>query len=175
MNTGWHSRTSLFTSVVLHAAVLITLASYGCGDGNTDRSPASTTPPPAGGEPVPSPSPSPNGGGTSASVVRPGVWGGSNSALTVRTSNASFRYNCSTGNVPGRILLNRDGEFDTTGTIREPGDTITRSARYEGRVNGNQLQLTVSFTNSAGNTVQYIDTLTFGFEGPLPPICAETE
>ena len=84
--------------------------------------------------------------------VPAGVWGGEGIQLTVTTDGAAVDYGCDSGIVSERLLSDPSGRFSALGTHafgrggpREPGDPPRKShrARYDGRWNGDTLQLTV--------------------------------
>lgn len=144
------------------------LAAAGCGS-DDGRAPAGGTAAPA---PTPSPTSTVGDNPNDTNVVPNGIWGGMNSSLSVAAQGANFRYNCASGLITSRMVTSSTGFFDLPGTLTED-DGRQFVARYRGQVNGTRMTLNVSYVNDAGNTIQYNDTLTFGFEGPLPVVCPQ--
>lgn len=161
------------SNTVVALALSIGLFTTACGGGSSTSTTARN---PASPQPQPTPTSTVPPGGGEVTPLRTGIWGGQDSALTVQDTGAQFRYNCTSGSIQSQILLDRSGSFVAQGTITEssggpttPGQT--KNATYRGTLNGDKLSLNVSYTNDAGNVVQYVDTLTYGFEGPLPTPC----
>jgi hypothetical protein len=149
--------------------VFAALALMSCG-GSDDNG---TPPGGPGTVPTSSPTSSPS---PSANRVKEGVWGGDQSALTVQSDGAQYRRDCQTGQVTQPMLMNDDGTFNVEGTINQKnGGPISpddqRPATYSGRVTDDHMDLTIAYTDSDGVPHELHDSLTFGFEGPVPGIC----
>lgn len=105
-------------------------------------------------------------------VVPPGTWGGARIRLDVTDDGATVEYDCAHGSIDARLTLDSEGRFDARGTfVREGGsirvgiNRVVRPARYEGRVSGDELSLTVTLTDTSQPVGSY--TLTRGSEGRL--------
>lgn len=105
-------------------------------------------------------------------VVTPGGWGGAHIRLAVTEGGATVEYDCAHGSIDERLTLDSEGRFDARGTfVREGGsirvgiNRVTRPARYVGRLEGRQLTLTVTLTDTSQTIGAY--TLTRGSEGRL--------
>ncbi|MBI3541867.1 MAG: hypothetical protein HY075_01145 [Deltaproteobacteria bacterium] len=162
------------TRVLLAGLCVLTVLFASCGDSGGGGGAPGTAPSAASG--ASASSPLPPAGGTVAMPLQRGVWGGARSTLVVNDTNAQYRYQCNTGQVPMTITADANGFFDVDGSVTEahggpqrPGDT--HPARFTGTVSGSVLDLTVNFINSQGNSVSYVDRLELGFEGPAPGIC----
>ncbi|HEV2803260.1 MAG TPA: hypothetical protein VGW12_22555 [Pyrinomonadaceae bacterium] len=104
-------------------------------------------------------------------VLTSGVWGGAHIRLDVEEKGATVQYDCAHGSIDERLALDSEGRFDARGTfVHEGGGSIRvrinrvpQPARYEGRVSGGRLNLTVTLTETAQTIGTY--TLTRGSEG----------
>jgi hypothetical protein len=95
-----------------------------------------------------------------------GRWGGEGFALDVTPEAASARFDCAYGNLETPIVLGVDHRFTTSGDyVREVGPAALRNpARYEGRVKGRTVELSVLVTD----TLAQGGTYTMGpFNGTL--------
>ena len=95
------------------------------------------------------PSPQTVGGITRLS---PGVWGGKGIRLTIGGGSATIQYDCDSGTIDEPLLSDRSGAFAVSGTHsfgrggpRSATDVPVKphAARYEGRRNGEKMQLKV--------------------------------
>ena len=106
-------------------------------------------------------------------VLTPGVWGGAHIRLDVEAQGTTVQYDCAHGSIEGQLTLDSEGRFDARGTfVHEGGGSIriginrvAQKARYEGRVSGERLNLTVTLTETAQTIGTY--TLTRGSEGRI--------
>lgn len=104
-------------------------------------------------------------------VVTPGVWGGAHIRLEVEEKSATVQYDCAHGSIDEQLTLDAEGRFEARGTfVNEGGGSIRvrinrvrQPARYEGRVSGGRLSLTVTLTETSQTIGTY--TLTRGSEG----------
>jgi hypothetical protein len=105
--------------------------------------------------------------------VGAGTWGGDHIRLVVREGGADVQYDCAHGEIAGPLELNKDHRFDVRGTFVRQGpgpirigrDPVPRPARYEGKVNGRKLTLTVTLTDTSQAVGTF--TLTRGRDGRL--------
>lgn len=92
--------------------------------------------------------------------VRPGstiegVWGAEHMEVVAGADGVLLEYDCAHGAIDGMLVLDSDGQFDVAGTYTREGGPIDLndppeifSARYQGRVLGNQLVVSVTLTNT---------------------------
>lgn len=84
-----------------------------------------------------------------------GMWGGQGVGLRVNGGVAEIEFDCAHGAIDGRIELDSEGRFDVTGTFVPEGGPVSFpvngvarensfTARYQGRVEGQQLTLNVT-------------------------------
>lgn len=105
--------------------------------------------------------------------VDAGTWGGDHIRLEVRENNADIQYDCGRGEIAGPLTLSRNRRLDLRGTfvreghgpIRVGQPPVPRPARYEGRIKGKTLTLTVTLTDTSQEIGTF--TLTRGHEGRL--------
>lgn len=91
--------------------------------------------------------------------VTPGLWGGVEAGFIVDDTSGHAHIGCTAGQVRGPIAVDALGRFDAPGRYDlhfypvmrpDPTDTLaSRPARFQGRVFGNVLMLTVVFTDTA--------------------------
>ena len=113
------------------------------------------------------------GSGKQAGRVEAGTWGGQHIQLTVRADGAGIEYDCANGTVTGALELDAEGRFDLRGThTREHGGPVrvdeepeSHPARYEGRVSGRTMTLSVTLTDTNERVGNF--TLTLGREGRI--------
>lgn len=105
-------------------------------------------------------------------VLPQGVWGGAHARLEVNDGGAVVEYDCAHGSIDEQLALDSEGRFDARGTFVREGGSIRvgikrpiRPARYEGRVSGEQLKLTVTLTDTSQPAGTF--TLTRGSVGQL--------
>lgn len=93
---------------------------------------------------------------TSPPSVIIGTWGGDHAGLVATPDSGTMEYDCAAGRITEPLRPGADGRFVATGT-HTPGhggpariDEVLplRPARYTGRVDGDQLELTVVMTDS---------------------------
>ncbi|SRR5713101_4649182 len=106
-----------------------------------------------------------------------GRWGGPHAELTVGDDGARLEFDCAQGHIPGPLRLKADGRFDFKGTYRPerpgpqwedeaPGTAGRAAARYQGRVEGSTMTLTVR-SSAADRAELGTFTLTQGKPGAL--------
>ena len=91
--------------------------------------------------------------------VPSGLWGGVEAGFIVDDTSGHAHIGCTAGDVRGPIVVDGSGRFDVPGRYdlhlypvarRDPSDTLaSRPARFQGRVFGKVLTLTVVFTDTA--------------------------
>src|SRR5678810_901191 len=104
-----------------------------------------------------------------------GTWGGDNAGLIATDSSAHVHIGCTLGDTNTQIRPDSYGRFDVTGKYNVDAYPVDRGilhpARFTGSIDGNELTLTVTLTDTGA---QYGPvTLTRGKEpkmGPCP-IC----
>jgi hypothetical protein len=87
--------------------------------------------------------------------VAAGMWGGTSIRLDVMPQGAAIEYDCAHGTIDEPLVADRDGRFTLSGThVREHGGPIRQDeqpdrhpARYEGRLTGETMRLTVTLTD----------------------------
>lgn len=105
--------------------------------------------------------------------VGAGTWGGDHIRLDVREDGASVEYDCAHGVIAGPLELNKDQRFDVRGTFVRDGagpirigrEPAPQPSRYEGKVDGGKLTLTVTLTDTSQPVGTF--TLTRGHDGRL--------
>jgi hypothetical protein len=88
--------------------------------------------------------------------VEIGVWGGDHLRVDVTTGGGTTEYDCAHGTIDEPLVAQRDGRFTANGThtfdhggpIRNDEVPNRHPARYDGRVTGGTLQLTVTVTDT---------------------------
>lgn len=100
-----------------------------------------------------------------------GDWGGQHIGMVATENGASLDFDCAVGTIGEPIRPDDSGDFSVTG-VQFPGhggaikvgDTIeSHPARYEGTVQGNQMTLTITLTDSD------TEVGTFSLEQDGPP------
>ena len=105
--------------------------------------------------------------------VEAGVWGGRGIQLAVGEGGARVEYDCAHGEIAGPVALDAEGRFSLGGTLTpERGGPAHAGespksfpARYEGRVSGQTMTLTVTRADTGERVGTY--TLTRGAEARL--------
>ena len=104
-----------------------------------------------------------------------GTWGGDDAGLIATDSTVHVHIGCTLGDAVGPVRPGADGSFEALGTYNVdayPIDRgITHPARFNGRIVGQSMTLTVTLTDTARQLGPV--TLTYGKEpkmGPCP-IC----
>jgi len=102
-----------------------------------------------------------------------GVWGGQHISAEVTEGGATFEFDCARGAITQAIVLDGSGKFDVpgkfatehAGPVQRDQENNDRGVRYSGSVNGQEMTLTITDTNSK----QVIGTFTLqhGGEGRL--------
>ena len=100
-------------------------------------------------------------------TVRTGPWGGPHMGMEVQLNSARVEFACAGGSIGQPIPLDRQGRFDVAGIYvqghggpggEQPGDR--HPARYNGRVQGNTMSVTVTLTDSREMIGRFV--LTYG-------------
>jgi hypothetical protein len=88
-----------------------------------------------------------------------GSWGGAHIALEITSEGGRIEYDCAQGTIDGHLVLDKAGRFKAAGThttehggpVREGEESTGRPARYQGKVAGKNMTLTVTLTDSGEN------------------------
>ena len=89
-----------------------------------------------------------------ANRVAAGSWGATGIQLTVAEREATVEYDCGHGSIDQPLTVDRSGRFSAVGThVVEHGGPQAdkedrRPARYQGQVNGDTMQITITLTDS---------------------------
>lgn len=84
-----------------------------------------------------------------------GEWGGTQASLSLSTAGGTVAYACGAGTIAAGWTLAADGTFNATGTHAFGGGPVPiggrppHPARYNGRVDGDVLTMTVTITDLA--------------------------
>src|SRR2546421_498564 len=85
-----------------------------------------------------------------------GTWGGDHVRLDVSSSGATTEYDCAHGTIDEPIVVDSNGRFSVAGThtaehggpVRSDEPADRHPARYDGRVVGDTMEITVTVTDS---------------------------
>jgi hypothetical protein len=107
-------------------------------------------------------------GTSTGGALAPGSWGGEHIRLTVTVAGAALEFDCAHASIIEPMVLDGTGAFDLPGLYTaehggpiHEGDVLpSKVARYTGSVNGDMMQLTITFV--ANGTVQGNYTLIRG-------------
>jgi hypothetical protein len=88
--------------------------------------------------------------------VEIGAWGGDHLRVDVTPGGATTEYDCAHGTIDEPLVADRNGRFSASGThtfdhggpVRIDEVPNRHPARYDGRVTGDTLQLTVTVTDT---------------------------
>ena len=88
--------------------------------------------------------------------VEIGSWGGDHVRLDITERGGTTEYDCAHGTIDEALVVDRDGRFSASGThtfehggpVRDDEMLNRHPARYDGRVTGDKLQLTVTVTDT---------------------------
>lgn len=102
-----------------------------------------------------------------------GTWGGNHISLVVGADGAEVEYDCAHGSIKSPLAVDSEGRFDLLGThtierpgpVREGQDPPSRPVRFQGRIEGKQMTLKVTFTDTGEEAGEF--TLTQGGAGRL--------
>ena len=80
-----------------------------------------------------------------------GTWGGQHVRVEVTDRGAELEFDCARGAIARKVMLDANGRFDVAGTfatehagpIRDD-ESSSRAVNYQGKVNGNEMELTVT-------------------------------
>jgi len=89
-----------------------------------------------------------------------GLWGAEHIELTAESDQVLIEYDCARGMLNSALIPDSDGQFDILGTYTLGGGPVNLNApppdaqlaRYQGRVIGNRLELTVTLSDT-GNVI----------------------
>ncbi|MFL6257424.1 MAG: hypothetical protein ACJ74T_20660 [Pyrinomonadaceae bacterium] len=110
---------------------------------------------------------------TKTGRVTEGAWGGSHLRMNVNSDGASLDFDCANGQIAAPFETDSEGRFDLPGTYTREGpgpirigrEPTARPARFAGRVEGEQMTLSVTLEGSEKPLSEY--TLTRGNEGRI--------
>ena len=96
----------------------------------------------------------PINGGVRKKGLPAGLWGGQHISMEVTERRTTIEYDCAHATIDQRIVLDRRGRFDVSGTqVPEHGGPVRRdeqpagySVRFAGQVNGRRMNLSVRNT-----------------------------
>ena len=85
-----------------------------------------------------------------------GLWGAEHIELIAESDQVLIEYDCARGTINSALIPDSDGQFDILGTYTLGSGPVNlnapppdaRPARYQGRVLGNRLELTVTLTDT---------------------------
>lgn len=88
--------------------------------------------------------------------VAPGNWGGAGVGLNVGETAADLEFDCATAEIPRGLMIDKAGNFIVDGVYirRSPGALRTKlppkraAARFEGRISGKTMMLTITLTET---------------------------
>ena len=86
-----------------------------------------------------------------ATLVPPGLWGGDRASLLIDAAGARIEFDCGAASLEGPLKSDAQGRFASRGEYEDvaggpqPGDAppSTRAARFEGRITGDILDLSM--------------------------------
>ena len=110
---------------------------------------------------------------TTPARLATGTWGGNHIRLSVRADGAAVEFDCARGTIDEALTVSADGRFAARGTFAREGPgpirvgaaPSARPARYEGSLNGQQLTLKITLSETAQDVGTF--TLTRGSAGRL--------
>ena len=92
-----------------------------------------------------------------------GLWGAEHLELLADRYGALLEYDCASGTIDSALILDANGEFDLLGTHTLGGGPVNlddppnaRPARFQGRLQGKRLELTVILTDTGDVIGPYI-------------------
>ena len=96
------------------------------------------------------------GPASAADRVPSGIWGGDRIQLNVTEQGGTTEYDCAHGTIDQPLEIDRNGRFAATGThvfehagpVRTDDPVDSHPAKYEGRITGDRLALTVTLTDT---------------------------
>ena len=96
------------------------------------------------------------GAAIAAERVPSGIWGGDRVQLNVTEQGGTTEYDCAHGTIDQPLEIDRNGRFAATGThvfehagpVRSDEPVDSHPAKYEGRIAGDRLALTVTLTDT---------------------------
>jgi hypothetical protein len=97
------------------------------------------------------------GSAGSSTAVAPGLWGGEHIRLDVVKTGAKIEFDCAFGTIDEPLRAGDDGSFEARGTyVFESGGATRkgdprprgRPAVYRGRIDGDEMRLTVTLSDS---------------------------
>ena len=88
--------------------------------------------------------------------VKPGNWGGPGISMVVEKSSATIEFDCADATISSRMKTDKSGKFTATGLLTRAGPGPIRlgvtpkaqQVRFEGKVTGKMMTMTVKFVES---------------------------
>jgi hypothetical protein len=121
-------------------------------------------------DPTPELSPSP----VPVVTAQNGHWGTNGAELDVTANGGTLYFNCSRGSLDQSLILDSNGDFDVTGTVVYTGGPIivghpntAKPARYTGNVNGNEMTISIAYSDNSDHAQTANYTLLYGTSGSL--------
>ncbi|HKS06337.1 MAG TPA: hypothetical protein VJR92_08505 [Gemmatimonadaceae bacterium] len=108
-----------------------------------------------------------------------GSWGGLNAGAIVQDSAAHIHIGCTLGDIPGRVPLDENNEFDVSGSYLLRAYPVavgpTMPAQFTGSVRGGRLTFVVTVTDTIANETRVLGPVTVLYGRPAElgpcPIC----
>jgi hypothetical protein len=96
--------------------------------------------------------------------IATGTWGGDHIRLDVASSGATTEYDCAHGTIDEPIVVDNNGRFSVSGThtaehggpVRNDDPQDRHPARYDGRVVGDTMELTVTVADTGQRVGQFM-------------------
>ncbi len=96
--------------------------------------------------------------------VKTGSWGGQGISMVVEKSSATIEFDCADATISSRMKTDKSGKFTVTGLLTRAGPGPIRlgvtpkaqQVRFEGKVTGKMMTMTVKFVESGEVIGKYI-------------------
>jgi len=92
-----------------------------------------------------------------------GLWGAEHLELVADSEGAQLEYDCAVGTIDSALILDANGEFDLLGTHTVRGGPVNlndppeaQPARFQGRLRGDRLEISVRLINTGDVIGPYI-------------------
>lgn len=87
--------------------------------------------------------------------VANGIWGGQHIQISVTDAGATLDFSCANGQITEPLTLDSNGRFDAAGVYQQEhpgpvrlGEDNRQRARYTGKVDGQEMTLTIKLSES---------------------------
>ena len=91
-----------------------------------------------------------------------GTWGGVGIQMNINADSASIEFDCADAEIPGKILIDKNGSFSAQGKFnrRHPGpvrrnEPPPADAKFTGRVSNNKMTLKITLTSDRTDAGEY--------------------